>query len=361
MHLVVAIQAGLTQQVLGRHAARQAAFVLRQARVTVLRVAALTQRRCSHAQHSRVIRSVWIVAVAAILGHRRVFPKVGATGFGVAVIAGVVGRRPREQSIGRVAVRIVAAAAVHLSLPHRVCIRLHGLRALLLVAVETDLGLRCRTQYRVAFDVTIVAVGAGDSVVVVSAAVPGETGIGQMAVDAVGVLLGNRRARVGAETYHWRSFLAAPYAPRVITTRSVAGFALQLTVTERGVRIGGHCVLAAKYGEDRLIVMALKAGVRALLAVVRRFVILRRDNSGRRDGHKGHRQQEQAALTATFCQLSASVEPEATNTMQFADVGRRTRAVTELAGLVTGRNHRARIVLAGQKVAAVLNHVVLRQ
>ncbi len=81
------------------------------------------------------------VAAVAVLRYRGVFPEVRTAEFRVAVVAGAVDGAAREQLFGRVAVRAVAVRAGHLALPHRVGEGFHGLGALVLVAVEADLGL----------------------------------------------------------------------------------------------------------------------------------------------------------------------------------------------------------------------------
>ena len=173
-----------------------------------------------------------------------------------------------QQAFGRIAVRTVATRACHLALAHRVRVRLHGLGALLLVAVEADVGLRGGRQYRVALDMHRVAIGTGDGIVVMRAAMPREARVGAVAFDAVRVLVRDRCRGVRTEGRDRRAFLAAPYAPGVITAGSVAGFALQLTMPERGVGILRHGVLGAKDCQDHLIVMTLETRVGALLAVV---------------------------------------------------------------------------------------------
>lgn len=268
----------------------------------ILRVTTLTKRRGAHAEHSGIVRAVWVVAVAAVLGDRRVFPQVGATCFRMAVVAGVVGRRPGEQAVSRLAVCVVTTAAIHLALPDRMRIRFHRLRALLLMAVETHVGLRRRGQHWIAFNVAGVAISTGDGVGIMSAAVPGKARLRQVAIHAVGVLFGDWRSGVGSEYHNRWTFLAATNASGMITAGAVAGFALQLTVTERGVGITGDSVLGAKDCQGCLIVVALEAGVSAFLAVLRWLDslvgALCRNGGWRRDGRKGHREQRQTVSPA---------------------------------------------------------------
>ncbi len=135
-----------------------------------------------------------IVAVGAILGDRRMLPKIGAAIFGMAVVAGVVRGGSCEEPVGCATMGVVAAVAGHLAMANGVRVRLHGLGSLLLVAVETDLGLRCGTEHRIPLDVAVVAIGTGNCVVVVRTAVPRETDIRQVTIHTLGVLLGDRRS-----------------------------------------------------------------------------------------------------------------------------------------------------------------------
>ena len=105
-----------------------------------------------------------IVAVAAILDDRCVLPQVGPAFLGMAVEAGVVNRLARKQTVGRVAVRVMASRAVHLALVERMRVGLQRLRALLLVAVVTDPRLGRRLQDGVLRDMNLVAIGARDLV-----------------------------------------------------------------------------------------------------------------------------------------------------------------------------------------------------
>jgi hypothetical protein len=95
---------------------------------------------------------------------------------------------PHQQQVGCFAVRTVTAVATHFSLTDGMCIRLHRLRALLLMAIEADLSLsRCR-QYRVVVNMTVVAACARHRITVVAAGVPGKAEVLLMAIYAVAVL-----------------------------------------------------------------------------------------------------------------------------------------------------------------------------
>lgn len=180
-----------------------------------------------------MIRAVRVVAGHTVLRYRGVLPQEGATKFCMAVITGVIDRLAGQQQFGGFTVRVVAATAIHLALPHWVGIRLHGLRPLLLVAIETDFRLGGGCQHRVAFGVARVAIGTGDRIVIVRAAVPGKAGIVLVTIRTVRVLLGDRSGRVGAKHYDGRPFLTTPDTTCMIAAGSVTGLALQLTVSKR--------------------------------------------------------------------------------------------------------------------------------
>lgn len=103
---------------------------------------------------------MWIVTVAAVLGDRRMFPKIRAAFLGMAIKAGLVKRLLGKLPLARLAMGAVAAAAIHLALPNRVSIGLQCLRTLLLVAIEAHFRLRRGHQDRVRRSVTRMAVGA---------------------------------------------------------------------------------------------------------------------------------------------------------------------------------------------------------
>ncbi len=216
------------------------------------------------------------------------FPQERAAEFGMAVVAGAVDGAASEQLLGVVAVRAVAVGAGHLAVPHRVSIRLHRLRALVLVAVEAHLGLGRRRENRVALGVHGMAVDAGDRVVVMLAAMPGEAGLVEMAFHAIAVLLLNGTRRVEAERRYRRALLATPDTARVVAGRPVTGLALQLAVAKRRARVLGIRVLGPEDRQHGLVVMALEAGVRTVLAVLT-FVSSSRGGGDGQEGHRQHR------------------------------------------------------------------------
>jgi hypothetical protein len=147
-------------------------------------VTALTQHWSSHGKHARVIGTVRIVTIAAIFGDRRMLPKIRATFFRMTIEAGVVqGLLHKLQIIG-CAMIAMTAAAIHLALTYWVRVRLQRLRSLLLMALETDFGLRRGHQNRILSRMARMAICAGDFVDVMIVAVPAKTCVGGVAIHA---------------------------------------------------------------------------------------------------------------------------------------------------------------------------------
>ena len=117
----------------------------------------------------------------------------------MALLAGVVDGLPDQARRNFVAVRAVAAGAVHLALHDRVGERLHRLATDLLVAVEADLGLGRRAHDGVMGFVDIVAGTAGDFVDGMRAAVPAEADIRVVTFEAHTVLRFDRRRVVSCK------------------------------------------------------------------------------------------------------------------------------------------------------------------
>jgi len=151
-------------------------------------MAALAEHRAAHCEHARVIRTMWVVAVAAIFDDRCMLPKVGAALFGVTVEAGIVKCLTCELPFACRAMIAVASAAVHLALSNRMRIGFQRLRALLLMALETNVRLRRRHQYGVARSMAGMAVGAREFVHVVLIAVPAEAGVRLVTTEAQAIL-----------------------------------------------------------------------------------------------------------------------------------------------------------------------------
>ena len=189
-------------------------------------------------------------------------PKIRATFFCVAVKASVIQRLLYELQIVGCAMIAVTAAAVHFALAYGVCVRLQRLCSLLLVAVETDLRL-CRShENRILRRMARMAIGAGNFVDVVVVAVPAKAGICCVTIHAESVLGVDRCRRVLAEDSAGSgAFLAAAHASGMIAGWSVAGFALQLAMTERSVRVGRVGVRPFEQNKDRIVLVTRQAGI----------------------------------------------------------------------------------------------------
>lgn len=114
MNLRMTIEAIAAEQVLRRRAVCQAIRTVGKTLMIWLRVTRLTKHRSAQTQHSRIIRAVRVVTVCAVFRNRCVFPKKRAAFFGVAFKTGIVQRLAHEQAIGRLPMRAMATATVHL-------------------------------------------------------------------------------------------------------------------------------------------------------------------------------------------------------------------------------------------------------
>jgi len=173
----------------------------------------------------------------------------------MAIVAGLVNALSYQQQLGCIAVRIVATTATHIALLDRVCVWLQRFSTLLLMAIETHLGLCGRRQDKIVFSVADMTICTRDGVVVVATTVPREASITLVAIDTHSVLIGHGRFGVRAKPDHRRTLLATPYAARVIATRTVASLALQLTVAEWRVRVARYAMLAAKQCQQFRVVV----------------------------------------------------------------------------------------------------------
>ncbi len=215
--------------------------------VSRLRVAALTKQGGTTRQHARVIRTMWCMAKGAVLGSRGVLPNIGSAFLGVTLKTRIVDRLTDQLSIGGSSMRAVTAAAIHLSFKKRVRKCFQCFAALQLMAVEADIRLCRGMHHGISPRMDDVTVGAGDLIVIVGSAVPAETDVGIVAIEAVIVLYADLGILVRTEFDDRRTFLAAPDSRRVCSTGPVTGFALQLAAAERATRIGGHCMPGTKY------------------------------------------------------------------------------------------------------------------
>ncbi len=167
-----------------------------------------------------------VVTRCAILCHWRMLPQVRATNFRMAIVASLVNALSYQQQLGCIAVRIVATTATHIAPLDRMCVWLQRFSALLLMAIETHLGLCGRRQDKVVFSVADMTICTRDGVVVVPTTVPRETGVTLVTIDALSILFGNRCYRVRAENNDRWAFRATSYTTGVLVTRTVTSFAL---------------------------------------------------------------------------------------------------------------------------------------
>ena len=212
MHLFVTIHTTLAKQELRWRTCRESVRVLRDARVSRLRVAALAKQGHATGQHTWVIRAVWCVTKGTVLGDRRMFPNIRPAFFGVTLKTGVVERLTDQLSIGSSSMRAVTAAAVHLSFEERVRKRFQCFAALQLMAVEADIRLCRGLHHGISRRMADVAIGAGNLVVVMWPAVPAEAGGCIVATETDSILDANLVFLMRPKLGHWRAFLAAPYA-----------------------------------------------------------------------------------------------------------------------------------------------------
>ena len=197
-----------------------------------LRVAALAKQRGTLGQHTRVTRSMRLVAQPTVFADGRVLPEERSALLRVTLLAGIVDVFACQLSRDRVAVHAVASDTVHLALHDRMGERFARLGALYLVAVEADIGLSRRLQDGIPGNVAFMTIGTGDLVARVSAAVPAEAYVALVTIQAHAILFVDRCGGVGAKQYDGRPFLSAPDATGVRVARPVTGLALQLTVTK---------------------------------------------------------------------------------------------------------------------------------
>jgi hypothetical protein len=178
------------------------------------------------------------------------FPQERTAFFGVAPEAGIVQVLPHKLQFGCGAVRAVTTRAGHFAFTQRMRIRFQRIASPECMTVIAFFGLRRCPQHSVIGSVTLMAAGTADLIVVMWAPVPRKSDIGFVTFEAHAVLRLDACRRVGSETDD-RLSTAAPADMQA--TRTVAGFTLQLSVTEGAAWIRRHCVLRLEYGKDYLI------------------------------------------------------------------------------------------------------------
>jgi len=114
-----------------------------------------------------------------------------------------------------------------------------------------------------------MAIRAGNFVDVMIVAVPAKARVRGVAIHAEAVLGVDRCGRTLSEDgARSGTLFATPYPSGMIAGWSMAGFALQLAVTEWPVRISRVCMCTLEQDKDRIIFVTRQASVRALATVV---------------------------------------------------------------------------------------------
>src|ERR1019366_8718913 len=168
--VAVAVAASTTQHIRGVRETQSAAG----SRAMHGAVAFVAQPRTRHFQQIFVVRAVRLVAVQAVLTHRRVFPQHRTALFSMTLVAILVHRSLADQLVRNAAMWVMAIRASQLALANRHVGRVLHLCPLELVALEAGLGLDLGLQILLARHVLhhSVAVGAGDTARFVNAAGP---------------------------------------------------------------------------------------------------------------------------------------------------------------------------------------------
>jgi len=139
----------------------------------------------------------------------------------------------------------------------------------LLMAVEADFRLTGGVQNRIAGNVNLMAVGTGNFIVVVAAAMPGHSDTLAVAAETHVILYTDFSFRVCGKTDQGWALLSATHPAGVRTARSVAGLALQLSVAKWARRIRWYAMSGFEYRHRRRIIVTGDTGVGALPAVWR--------------------------------------------------------------------------------------------
>ena len=184
-----------------------------------------------------MVRPMRVVARCAIFGYGRVFPQVWTTLLRVALKAGIVHCLPRQLQFRRSTVRAMTTGAGHFAFTQWMRIRFQRVAFAERMTVIAFVSLRRCPEHRVIGSMKLMTTGTADFIVVVRASVPREPGIGCMTSEAHTVLCFDTCGRIGSETDDRRPLLSAPHPAGMHTTGSVAGFTLQLALTERAARI----------------------------------------------------------------------------------------------------------------------------
>jgi len=174
----------------------------------------------------------------------------------------------------------VTTGAGHLAFTQWMRIRFQRVAFAECMTVIAFFGLRRCPEHRVIGSVNLMTASTADFIVVMRATVPGEPDISFMASEAHTVLRLDACGRVGGETNNRWPLPSAPDPAGMRSTGTVAGFTLQLTLTERAARISRRAMFCPEYGKDRLITMTGEAGISAASAVRNVFIGCRLSQRG---------------------------------------------------------------------------------
>jgi len=138
------------------------------------RVALIAEPRPRHFQHVLVDRAVRVVAVQAILAHRRVLEQERPALFGMTLVASVIDRIGAQHRLGEAAMRIMAIRAGDLAFSDRHVCRPQNLSTLILMALEAGVGLEWCFQREACRHVrhNRVTIATGDAALFMHAALP---------------------------------------------------------------------------------------------------------------------------------------------------------------------------------------------
>ena len=161
-----------------------------------------------------------------------------------------------------------------------------------------------------------MAIGTGNFIVIMWAAVPPETNVIAVTIEAHVVLHQNIRFFVRSKFDDWWPFLSASDSRGVLTARSMTGLALQLSVAKRATRISRNTVFGFEDRQCLIVAVAGDTGIGPLPAV--RYVVrslssgLRLTNRGRQNANSDQDDMSSKGLqvhsnTIPCCQLNWNV------------------------------------------------------
>jgi hypothetical protein len=226
-----------------------------------LRVALLAEQRWSLGQHSGVYRAVWRVADSTVLGHRRMLPKQRTALILMTGVAGFIRAVPYQHIVGRGTVRVVTIRTGRKPFADRVTERFIRVRALLHVAVVTNLRLRLCSGDRIVCSVDRMTVGTCQVLRFMHAAGPVHCNMSLVTFQAHTISLGYRAGALAAEIGYWRTLIPPTDALGMITARSVAGLALQLPRRKRRTFVATLCMGGFENRQRRLGIVTTQTGV----------------------------------------------------------------------------------------------------